>query len=57
MLMLLEKSLKLDKTMEVGNDCLGITTSGDGIVVCREGEIRIISQDDTYVRVFAIPEL
>lgn len=43
--------------MEVGNDCLGITTSGDGIVVCREGEIRIISQDDTYVRVFAIPEL
>lgn len=46
--------------MEVGNDCLGITTSGDGIVVCREGEITIISQhgqDDTYVRVFAIPEL
>lgn len=38
------KHLNLDKTIEVGSDCYGITTTGDNIVVGKINEIKIFEQ-------------
>ncbi|CAC5362658.1 unnamed protein product [Mytilus coruscus] len=51
------KSLKLDKTIEVGRNCFGITTSGDYIAVGKLREIRILKQNGEHIRNIALADL
>ncbi|CAG2253578.1 unnamed protein product [Mytilus edulis] len=50
-------SLKLDKTIRVGRNCYGITTTEDYIAVGKKTEINILKSNGEYIRTIVVADL